>query len=255
MQLMQQMNNAMQTGQQAPQLSGPPIPQYNYNPPAPAYVPAPQSQPQPRVPEIDLAVQNPEEYNKQLAAYLEARAQVNNEAVLAQVQQLAAPLMRNNAMMARNTVAGNPEYQDIFSRYGPEVDLLLQQQGVPLHNRTIEAFEMAAQIIRGRHFKELAKAEAQKIVTQPSAGGGTVTGGTAPTGDFTPSGDALDIFWETDHDFVRSARSNKLTKSDLRTAIKQTGHTAESYVKMLDSNDMFIAPDGKHITMRGKTNA
>ena len=114
---------------------------------------------------------------------------------------------------------------------------------------------MAAQIIRGRHFKELAKAEAEKIVTQPSSGGGTITGGTAPTGDFAPSGDALDRFWETDHDFIRSAKANKLTKADLRNAIKETGHTPESYVKMLDSNDMFIAPDGKHITMRGTTNA
>jgi hypothetical protein len=252
MQLLEQMNVAMQTGQQAPQIAQPqyvPQPQYNYN------VPASPPTPQPKVPEIDLAVQNPEEYNKQLAAYLEARTQANNEAVLAQVQQLAAPLMRNNAMMARNTVAGNSEYKEVFHRYGPEIDLLLQQQGVPLHNRTIEAFEMAAQIVRGRHYKELARQEAQQMVAQPSSGSGTIGGGTAPTGDFAPSGDALDIFWESDHDYVRSAKANKLTKTQVRQAIKETGHTAETFVKMLDNNDMFIAPDGKHITMRGKTNA
>jgi hypothetical protein len=203
---------------------------------------------------VNLAIREPEEYNKQLAAYLEARDKRTQQAVLAQVQQLAGPLMRNNAMMARNNVATNPDYAKVFERYGPEIDLLLQENDVEPHRRTIEAFTMAADVIRGRHYKELAQQEAQAILANAGNLTGTVRGGMTPSGGAPISGDALDKLWETEHPYVVSAKGNRLSKADVRDAIKVQGHTVDSFVKILDTNNMFIAPDGKHITMRSNTN-
>ena len=253
MQLLQQMNVAMQTGGPSPTLAQP---QAQFAQPQPYTAPVPPPEPPSQVnsPDVNLAIREPEEYNRQLAAYLEARDQRAQQAVLAQVQQLAGPLMRNNAMMARSNVATDKEYNYVFERYGPEIDLLLETNGVPVQQRTIEAFQMAADVIRGRHYKELAQHEAQALLANAGVQTGTVHGGTMPSGSAGASGDALDHLWETEHDYVKSAKGNKLTKRDIREAIKKQGHTVDAFVKLLDNNHMFIAPDGKHITTRSVGN-
>ena len=133
----------------------------NYQPPAAP--PQPTYQPQPvshapaaaqaggySPPDPALAYNDPAAYQAQLIAFNDARTQ-------AALMQGAGPLFQNQAEMARINVSRDPDFAQTFSRYGPEVDAEIA--GVPSWQRNMALYQKAAEVVRGRHYRDFVAEE------------------------------------------------------------------------------------------------
>jgi hypothetical protein len=157
--------------------------------------------------------------------------------------------------MARSQIAADPEYATTFSRFGHEIDQEFVRNRVPVQNRTPEAYKMVADMVRGRHWKELAREEAQRLAATHAPG----TARSSPDSGFspeTPQGDALDQAWDSDHPYFKAVRTQGLNKRDIREAAQRQGLAIDKFVNLVQGSNTIIAPDGKHVQMRREvTNA
>lgn len=163
--LSNQMYQMYLSGQGAPQPQQPQYPTQQH-----AY---PQQQP----PQPQVAPPTPDEwsmdpataYQKQLA-YDQA---TKFDPVIRQQQEMLAQTGRELARM---------KYKDEFTRWGPEIDILLQQ--VPVGQRTSQTYDMVVDMVRGRHAREIQQEEVERAIAQrlksgdvtrpqPAAGQGT----------------------------------------------------------------------------------
>lgn len=132
-------------------------------------------------------------------------------------------LYTNNAAMARQMVKG--EDPEIFDRYGPEIDQLIGQMDIA--QRTPDNIRLAVDMVRGRHYKDLAKREFDNYITtrQDQAGfqpDGTVTQGGAST--FAPDGVDFDIekLAETSPKYANLLKQARITPAVLREFLDKT---------------------------------
>jgi hypothetical protein len=83
---------------------------------------------------------------------------------------------------------------DAFTRYGPEIDVLLSQ--IPLENRTVDIVRKAVSMVRSDHIDDLvaerAAAEAERLVEQRMAAG-TLPSNAGVTGGSPIGSESLDL--------------------------------------------------------------
>lgn len=241
-------SNLMQTMQtyEAPaQPPASPQPQYGnvYNTAPPAVTPLAQ-------PDPELALTNAPEYQRQLDVYMGQREDRLVDRLGAQLQGYMQPVTSTMGTLARSQVATDPNFAQVFSRYGHEIDQEFVRNNIPVTNRTPDSYRMVAEMVQGRHWKEFAREEAVKLASE-GVGQGTARSSVGP-GNFEGSsgGDALDEAWEDDVSFFSAMRAQGLNKSDVREAARKQGLPIDKWVKMVSGSNVFIAPDGKHVQMR-----
>lgn len=201
-----------------------PAPSYNDN-----YA---SSQPQmsyngiPQRPDPDLMYSDPRAYADQMERYQDFKLQQHLNAV-------AAPVLQSQAAQARHLAKSDPEFSDIWRRYEPEIEAELA--GIPQMQRSKELYDKAAEIVRGRHWRDFAREEAERIgATSGFTERGAPAGGTPPAA----VGDPLDTYFESDAPHARFARDNGLTKAQIRAYCKATGTSIEDYVKNAASENL-----------------
>ena len=196
------------------------------------------------MPDPELALRDADQYNRQMAAYMDQR----DQRLLGEIQKMAAPMAQTTGMLARQQLAADPEYNEIFTKYGHEIDMEMQNNNIPPQARTPQAYKIMADMIRGRHYKELARAEAEKLLE--NLGPGTVRVGSSPGTALLGggAGDSLDQAWENPNiNYFRSSKAGGLTKTDIRDAAAKQGYTIDEFVKLVSGDDFVVAPDGSNI--------
>lgn len=206
----------------------------------------PQQQLAPIMPAADLAYNDPAAYNTQMASYMDARDASLRADLTQQFQTVMQPINATMGSMARQQIANDPEYIEVFSKWGHEVDQEFARNGVTPNQRTPQAYRLVGDIIRGRHVTDLARVEAERML----ASGGNVPTVRAGTGGelvlSAPPGDAFDQAWdEGEIGIIQAAKYNNVTKEDMRKSIKHTGHTVDEWVKLMSGDNVFVATDGR----------
>lgn len=198
------------------------------------------------LPDPDLALRDADAYNRQMQAHFDAR----DQRLLSRIEQLAAPMAQTTGLLARNQISHDPEYVDLFTKYGHEIDLEMQNNNIPPQARTPQAYKVVADMVRGRHYKELARAEAERLMSE--GGPGTVRVGSSPgTPHSAEPGDSLDRAWSSGQvGYFESAKAAGTTKQDVREAAKRQGYTIDQFVKLVSGDDFVVAPDGSNIKKR-----
>ncbi len=174
----------------------------------------------PTAPNPDLMYSDPGTYQRQLLDY---QSQVFQQ----QLASVALPVMRSQADLARSASKQDPMVSHVWNRYEPEIEAELR--GIPAHQRSKVLYDKAAEIVQGRHYRELAREEASKL----AASSGFMTDRSNNVGDpAQPSqGDALDTFWKTDHPSVRFSERNGVSKAQVRDFCKKMQISVDQYVK------------------------
>ncbi|KKK74299.1 hypothetical protein LCGC14_2885150, partial [marine sediment metagenome] len=166
-------------------------------------------------PDPDLQYSDPAAYQHQQDAHQTALIQQQVQTI---GQAALGPLYQNQAMVNRRMVEQDSEYREVFSKFGHEIDA--QVASVPFEQRTIDAYQWVANQVRGVHWKEFAY-DAQQRSSPDSV---TVSVGDQPIPGADPVyRDPLDEFWASDHAYVRAAKVEGLTKSDIRDQVGAMG--------------------------------
>ena len=190
------------------------------------------------LPDPDLQYSDPAAYQRQLEAYQTGLVRQQMETM---GQQALGPLYQNQAMVNRRMVEQDPSYSDVFSKFGHEVDA--QMASVAFEQRTIEAYQWVADRVRGTHWKEFAHdyaADQRQTRDQP-----TVSASDQPIPGAEPSyRDPLDEFWDSDHGYVRNAKSEGLTKNDIRENVGAMGLDVPSYIKAIQAGNVVFGKTG-----------
>lgn len=83
---------------------------------------------------------------------------------------------------------------DSFKRWGPEIDMMLQQ--IPVAQRTAEVIQQAAQLVRGQHVEDLVKEAGErraKEILEQMQGAGTLRSGGGVAGATSSPDNVLDL--------------------------------------------------------------
>lgn len=202
----------------------------------------------PVMPSGDLAYSDPATYNIQMQAYLNARDEKMKADLTSQFQNVMQPINATMGSMARQQIANDPTYKEVFDKWGHEVDQYFAQQGVGPNQRTPDAYRLVGDVIKGRHVTDLARAEADRIL-QASGHASTVRAGTG--GVMVPSappGDAFDLAWDADEiPLIKMAKQHGTPKDDVRKSITMGGYSVDDWVKMMSGDNVFVSPDGKTV--------
>lgn len=195
------------------------------------------------MPDPELALRDTDAYNRQMTAYMDQR----DQRLLGKIQELAAPMAQTTGMLARQQLATDAEYKDVFEKYGHEIDSEMHTNHIPPEARTPQAYRVMADMIRGRHYKEMARDEAERLMQ--ITGPGTVRVGASPgTPISSVGGDILDQAWDSDDiTYFKSVRAAGTTKTDVREAARKQGYTIDEFVKLVSGDAFIVAPDGSHI--------
>ena len=224
---------AQQVFQQLPQLQS----QQQAQPQAaPAVSPTPVTLQATGAPDPDLQYSDPAAYQRQQDAH---QTQLIQQQVQTLGQAALGPLYQNQAMVNRRMVEQDSEYREVFSKFGHEIDA--QVASVPFEQRTIDAYQWVANQVRGAHWKEFAY-DAQQRSSPDSV---TVSVGDQPIPGADPVyRDPLDEFWASDHAYVRAAKVEGLTKSDIRDQVGAMGLDVPSYIKAIQAGNVVFGKTG-----------
>ena len=150
--------------------------------------------------------------------------------------------------MARSQIAAEDKFTDVFARYGHEIDQEFIKNNIPQSARNPDSYRMVAEMVQGRHWRDMAHEEAARLAA--IGGTGTVRS-TVGSGDFANEslGDALDEAWDAGDQFFSAMKGQGLSKSDVREAARKQGLPIDKWVKMVSGSNVFVAPDGKHVRM------
>jgi hypothetical protein len=174
----------------------------------------------PQMPDPQLMYSQPELYQQQWAAYQQYQTH-------SAMQQAAMPLVRNMAVSARQMA--EQRESDVFRRYGHEIDAEINR--LPMEMRNAEAYELAINMVRGKHWRELAREEADRL--NSNQGTGLERGAGAP-GMPLPSAEPLDELFANPPESFKAAG---MTKSDVLNYCQKTGRNVNEYAKsILDGN-------------------
>lgn len=163
-------------------------------------------------------------YHEKMRAYLDWR----ENSTLQRVQQMAQPLFQNVGALARAQVERDPKFSKAFERWPHEVETLLQ--GLQPQQRTVESYEMACDMVLGRHWQELARESAETVPSNApdTARGSDVAVPTNPTYD-----DPAEEFWASGHPYVMAAKTRNVTLRDFRDTASIMGLDVKSYIESI----------------------
>lgn len=180
---------------------------------------------QPAPPNPDLMYSDPAEYQRQLFAYQDARMQ----STLAQTSQ---PFLASQAQMARSAARSDPERSDVWEKYAAEIDMEMSRVGLE-QRASVDAWNMAADLVAGRHRRELAQDYAERAAARPDTGMEGADGGPAPGAPQRSSLDPLGQLFADDDPAVASLRERGMTEAKVRENLPKMGHTPASYAALL----------------------
>lgn len=191
---------------------------------------AAQQQQQVQRPNPDLYYEDPQEYNRRMDQYTSA---VANQAVSVAAQQFQ-PMMQNMGQSAKQLAKQDADVADVFQSY--EQEIVAEMANIPQNQRTVDAWKTAAELVAGRHRKELAQQEAERLAAeqqQPSPTNRQGGGQAAP--DERSYRDEIDKFWHNnpDHEYVRFAKQNDVTPADLRSRARAMDMEPAQFVELI----------------------
>lgn len=200
-------------------------------PQTPAYT-QPMSEPnQPVPPDPQLMFTDNARYQAELLAY-------QNQVYSAQMQQFAAPMLAQQATLAKDAAKRNSKRADVWTKYESEIDA--QMVNVPLQARTVEAWDMAAKIVAGEHLDELAQERAASLAARTDTG--TLSGGEVQPLNGTPAGDPISELFRTDSPAIANFKKQGMDANRVIAHARTMGHTPEAYAAMLTRGMSITAP-------------
>lgn len=183
----------------------------------------------PAAPDPQLMYSNPQEYQRQQDAWNDHRAEQRLNAA-------AAPIVQSLANNAKWQSKADPEYAEVWQKYGHEIELLAQRAGQPITQR--EGWDMFAQLVRGNHWREFVDQRAQQLVA--SGGFGTERGaasGAPPAENIDP----ISRLFATDTAWTRKARAEGLTEDAVRAYCRQRGQSPADYANDILKGNVITA--------------
>lgn len=202
--------------------------------PPPPVPPAPtemSNQPQ-GAPDPNLMYTNPAEYQRQLVAYQNAgwSQQFNDTATAVQYRMAETDKM----------LSQQGKYKDVWSKWGPEVELKLAQ--IPAHLRTLAIYDQAAQLVRADHLEEIIAERSESFSAASGAGTerGPGAGGDAPAFAL----DKLDEIYDGDHPFFVNAREQRVSKDMIRDHCRKMKISVDDFVANATIGTVLVSKNG-----------
>ena len=187
---------------------------------------------QPQMPDPDLQLTNPQEYNRQLQQYIAAMQQQ-------QLQQYSQPFVQSAADTALH-LSKNGKYKNVWDRWEPEI--MAELNNIPRQHWNVTLLDKAAQLVRANHLDEIVREEAERMASQrPSA---PAVEGTEPSGlpsQGSDNGPLAEMF-EENHPAIQRLKKANLTLSDIRARLGKMNVTEEEYAESLKKSNI-IAED------------
>lgn len=193
----------------------------------------PQTQPTPTTQQTTVQKQqalDPDLIYNDAAAYTQQMAGYVDQSVQRQIAAAATPILTPMVSLARDTASRDASMAEVWSKYGPEIDMTMTN--VPMQNRAdVAMWRQAAELVAGKHYKELARGEAERLASTAdsgmlSSGGGVGTA--SPT-----SGDPIDRLFADDHPSIQAFKRIGKSAADIRQHALTMGHSSEAYAEML----------------------
>ena len=172
----------------------------------------------PQPPDPALMYSNPAMYQQELLNYQNYILNAN-----------AAPLFASQARTSRVLAKQNPKRADIWAKYENEIEQ--QMAGVDPRFQTPEAWELAADIVAGRHLDEIAAERASALAARPDTG--TLNGAEVPGTAAAPAGDPITEMFRANDPAVRKFVALGKTADDVIRHAAQMGHKPDAYAAML----------------------
>ena len=174
----------------------------------------------------DMLYSNPDGFVQGVQDYTKAT-------VSESIRQASEPLLAPLATMARSEAQRNPEYADIWKRYAPEIDAVMQT--VPLNNRgNVDLWNQAAEMVAGKHYRELAKAEAERLVA--SGDSGMIPTGGVPSTSASATLSPIDALFAKNDPAIQKFKDAGISATQVKGFASSMGHTEAAYAEMLTSN-------------------
>lgn len=185
-----------------------------------------------RRPPATLAIENPDEYDRQMDVYLAYERQQTLQAVAG----FAGPQLAGTGKFMSQA---DPQYADVWKKYAGEIEQEMVRNKVPPHAQTKDAWDLLAGIVQGRHYRELADEIANQRL---NAGGfGTESGSQAGQSGSGGGGGSLESFWAADSAWVQKAKASEMTLQSLRAHILRQGISEEKWVEDMTKGRSFSA--------------
>ena len=159
----------------------------------------------PQRPPSSLLLENPDEYDRRLEAWVNHNSQ--------QAMQQAASWVTPQLASTGKYLSQSGQYADVWNRWSGEIERLMLGAGLLPHQQTKEAWDFIAKSVKADHVDEIAYEKAKTLANQTGFGTeGASTAGAAPA----QASDPLATFWASDHQWVQRAKNTGMTLSDLR---------------------------------------
>jgi hypothetical protein len=97
--------------------------------------------------------------------------------------------------------------------------------------QTQEAWELAADIVAGRHLDEIAQERAAALAARVDTG--TLSGSEVAGGAPAPSGDEIAQLFASDSPAIQKFKAIRMNADDVRKHAQAMGHTPAKYADML----------------------
>lgn len=182
-------------------------------------------------PDPSLMYSNPQEYHRQLKAY-------NAWELDQKLGTLALPMANSLAVQARWQSTNDPEFSEVWRKYGHEIDALAMK--VPVHQRDTNAYNTIANMVRGQHVNDFIEDRARALI----ASGGFGTERAAPNAGMpTQSLSALDRLFDAKSDHPQSVRyrTNNTSRADFLKYCGAMGKDPEAHANEILGGQVLAA--------------
>jgi hypothetical protein len=173
-------------------------------------------------------------YSDPAAFTAQLRASVRDE-MRAELAQAAGSVSQPLASLARAEAARNPKYKDAWTRYTPEIDLVMQR--VPEAQRgRVDLWNEAARMVQGEHMEEIAEIRAREIIARSGDAGMLSTQAGIP-GRQTPSSTLSPIakLFADNHPSVKGYQDAGISPAQVIAHGKKMGHEEAAYAVMISA--------------------
>lgn len=179
-------------------------------------------------PDPALMYSDPAQYQNQMLAY-------NQHAFQQQMNAAAQPLVSGVVDMAR--FASQQQDKKTWDRWGHEIEREVSQ--LPMQMRNKQAFDLALQIVKGRHVDEIANERALEL--QANGGPGFERGGAVGAAPSMAS-DPLSELWNDDtNGWVQEMKRAQATPQSIRDYCAKTGTDVNAYVADIKKGNVFTS--------------
>ncbi len=182
------------------------------------------------MPDPDLAITDPKLYQQQLVGYMQASSN-------AQLAQYAAPILQQQASMAREMSKNDSANKAIFDKYHADIDAMVAN--TPAHMRTKALYDEAVIHVKGKRFDELA---AEKAASLASAGTGLARSG-GSDGESDTDDSAADVWTKIESSPMGKAALNVAGKKGILAAVRSGAYKSlEHYAEMASKSKARVDP-------------